>query len=102
MAPAHSPGETWTKARNLLFLSGFVNPTFVLSLQKLEVFYNWKSGWQYYPISPGMFQQIKRSEQIHNLLDEWIKAAPYYVARSPDREEAGSRDAVRRSADRRT
>src|SRR5215475_12251350 len=41
--------------------------------RRLEVFYKWKSGTQYYPISPGMFQQLERRADIHGLLDEWIK-----------------------------
>src|SRR5579871_3591988 len=41
--------------------------------RRLEVFYRWKDGSQYYPISPGMFQQIERRTDIHDLLAEWIK-----------------------------
>jgi hypothetical protein len=41
--------------------------------RRLEIFYKWKSGSQYYPITTRMFQQIEGSNQIHQLLDEWIK-----------------------------
>jgi hypothetical protein len=41
--------------------------------RRLEIFYKWKSGSQYYPISPGMFKQLERTEQINKLLDERIK-----------------------------
>ena len=41
--------------------------------RRLEVFYKWKSGSQYYPISLAMFRQIERAEEIRKPLDEWIK-----------------------------
>jgi hypothetical protein len=41
--------------------------------RRLEIFYKWKTGSQYYPISLAMFRQIERAEEIRKPLDEWIK-----------------------------
>src|SRR5579871_2234048 len=40
--------------------------------RRLEVFYRWNDGSQFYPISPGMFQQFERTGNFR-LLDAWIK-----------------------------
>jgi hypothetical protein len=33
--------------------------------RRLEVFYRWKHGSQYHPITPAMLQKVVAAEQIH-------------------------------------